>query len=79
MWQGVACFFFLGAKSSKDNFTFNPEYSGILILLSSKHLILLCEVNTINDQARKNITWLPLEKSNATRQIFHWTTKVFSS
>lgn len=53
----------LGAKISKDNFTFTPNYTGILILLNSEYWILLCEVNTINDRARENKTWPPLENS----------------
>lgn len=52
MWQDCGMFFSLGVKMSKDNFTFTPRYSGILILLNSKIIILFCEVNIINDQAR---------------------------
>ena len=53
MRQGRSMLFFLGAKISKNNFIFTLKDSGILILLNSEYCILLCEVNTINDQARR--------------------------
>lgn len=44
--------FFLGAKISKDNFTFPSKDSGILTSLHSEYCILFREVNMISDQTR---------------------------
>lgn len=63
MWQGGSMLFFLGAKISKDNFTFPSKDSGILTSLHSEYCILFREVNMISDQTRGAKARQPLENS----------------
>lgn len=73
LWHAL----FSRCQDFKENFTFTPKYSGILILLNPEYLILLYEANTSDDQAQKNRTWSIWKKPTLRDTFFTGLLRLF--